>query len=182
MKSLILLSVTLLSFTFSYSQSLHNAKWKDGKEMEINGHNIIKISTNDKRMYGEYTNISYESIEFSIDKAKKRASNEMWTSDKLDEELRFVNRYPGGIINLFIGRPTIGSANTEYFTMIVLKNGIEIHREKFKEDIPQVPITNDVWWNSAAAYIKNELTPPFDVIVIDELDRDNPKKIFKVLN
>ena len=101
----------------------------------------------------------------------------MWTDAKLADNIySFKATDKDGRIQMYIERPSIGSANLEYFTIIIKdKDEKELYRETLEQDIPETPNSNDMWWNLGYAYPNIKLTPPFYIYVVDRLE-DAPFK------
>lgn len=163
--------------------SLFTNKWKVGKEKEVYRHTILKVSGHDK--YG-YTNIAYHSQKDMFDEIQSKGEKQMWPADKIENDKAELETYNiQGRIELYIGRITIGGANTEWFTIIIKKDGQEVFRETLESDVPEVPSGDGIWWNNASSLLA--LTPgvkleaPFDVFVIDGLDSSEPRREFRVL-
>jgi len=77
---------------------------------------------------------------------------------------------------LQIRRHTIGAASTEWFTMAVFKDGVEIQRRKGEPNVAELPGADELWWNILTLTPKIE--PPYQVIVVDQLN--SQRYIFNV--
>jgi hypothetical protein len=181
---LIYLAIALLVFlaTKLYGQDekvLYSNKWKAGNEKQLYNHKVTKVQSGG---YG-YTHIAYKDTMFLLREVEQQAANEMWTKARKDEKLQFLKYAKGGMLELYIGRLTIGSGNLEYFTVVIQdESGNEIFRKELEEDIPEVPGSDRLWWNIKTIVITEQLNPPFNVYVIDELDDENPRHHFVVSN
>ena len=151
-------------------------KWKEGKEIRFGNHTIVKVQS---KGYG-YTNIFYSDSSELIQKAIKSGKEKMQSASEIEAKIRDIKaRKPGGELLLYIGRLTIGSGNTEYFRIVVQDmNGNELMNHKLGEDIPEVPGMDQLWWNIDITSLPEEISKPFIVFVIDELDDKNPKHQF----
>ena len=141
--------------------------------MLIKGYSVKKLSG--KHKYGGVTKIEYKSCQQLIDEVKERADKQMWANEVLQSNLDFYKRTcKAGQVILYIERTTIGSANTEYFTIIIKdKNENELYRKELENDIPEY--SSDWWWNYGYAYLDKRIKAPFYVYVVDRLE-DAPFK------
>lgn len=155
-----------------------HAAWFSGDTAIITSHHIVKV---DCKGYGN-TNIDWKSQQELSDELTKQANNEMWTeADKKGIKVT-VDASKGGEIMAYIARTSIEWANTENFTVIIKdKAGVEILRKKLKNDVPEVPIKGDYWWNITTITIPKKLDFPFDVFLIDA-GSSIPKCQFRVIN
>jgi hypothetical protein len=146
------------------------------EDSQIKGYSVKRLSG--KHKYGGKTTIEYESLNQILAELEKDSKKEMWTPrEKRDNIKNHKEWYPGGRIRLNIERLTIGSANTEWFT-IVLKDTAEkeVYRVKLGDDTPEVPsYGSDYWWNIAHIGIEKRIRAPFFVYVI-ERGKDEPFK------
>lgn len=75
---------------------------------------------------------------------------------------------------MIIKRSTIGSANSENFTVVLRSvEDKELLRKKFKSNIPETPIGDRMRWNLELIYPPALIEVPFRVYVIDALE-DEP--------
>jgi hypothetical protein len=156
-------------------------KWKGGQEKTIYGHTIWKDVN--PTSYG-YTHISFKDSTTMINEIIKRGKDQMVPQAEINNDLKTLRKLaPGGIINIYIGRLTIGAANTEYFSIVIQDDaGNEVYREALGEDIPETPKGSGYWWNTGSIFIPTVLKTPFHVYVIDRLDEKNPQTHFIVKN
>jgi hypothetical protein len=77
---------------------------------------------------------------------------------------------PNGLVYAVLYRTTIGAANTEYFSLIFTKDGKVVARTDGVSDTPEVPGSDDLWWNSLIARVPADLLPPYEVHVADTLN------------
>ena len=130
-----------------------------------------------KHKYGGVTKIQYQSLTQLIADAIKDSEKEMWSKEKLQSRIDLYKRACiGGIIRLDIERTTIGSANTEYYSIIIkdiAEN--ELYRVDLESDIPETPNSNDYWWNIHREWIAKRIKAPFYVYVV-EIGQDAPFK------
>ncbi|MCI1265107.1 MAG: hypothetical protein LKG19_00950 [Saprospiraceae bacterium] len=140
---------------------------------QIKGYSIKKLSG--KHKYGGVTKIEYQSLAQLIDEAKKQSEKEMWPKEKLQSTIDvYKSGWKGGLVRLYIERTTIGSANTEMFSIIMKDtNENELFRVELDSDIPEY--SSDNWWNYGYAYIDKRIKVPFYVYVVDRLE-DAPFK------
>ena len=122
MKSPLFLLIVSFIATVSFGQidnNLKKANWKPEQEKVLYGNTILRVEgKNDS--YG-MTNIGYETLAQLKANVEKDAEKEMWTEEKKKKEIDFYNRVAlGGLIHLYLTRLTIGAANTEMFTIIVI--------------------------------------------------------------
>jgi hypothetical protein len=135
---------------------------------QIKGYSIKKLSG--KHKYGGVTKIEYQSLAQLIDEAKQQSEKEMWTKQKLQSTINaYKSSCKGGQVRLYIERTTIGSANTEMFSVIIKDtNESELFRVELDSDIPEY--SSDNWWNYGYAYIDKRIKVPFYVYVVDKLE------------
>jgi len=86
--------------------------------------------------------ISREQLE-----AEKRKELENQRVPSTEWPYRFGDVPKGGTIEVTIHRSTIGAANLSYFSYIVEAGGRELLRMNGQEDIANIPIGNNQWWN-----------------------------------
>lgn len=143
---------------------------------QIKGYSVKKISGNHK--YGGKTKIEYNSLFQMITDLEKKAEKEMMSKEDLKQEIAdYKSIYAGGKIQLDIDRGTIGSADTEFFTIIVkdINDDNELFREKLAQRTPDYYTSNDNWWNIAIVYPNKRIKAPFYVYVVDGLTSDTFK-------
>lgn len=142
---------------------------------QIKGYNIKRLSG--KHKYGGKTELEYESLPNILAETNATAKKEMWTEDKLKEQVNLLREHhKGGHLILKIERITIGSADTDNFTVIVKdESDKEIYREKLESSVANTPSGSDDWWNIAVIGIPKRIKTPFFVYVVDQLE-DAPFK------
>jgi hypothetical protein len=140
---------------------------------QIKGYSVKKLSG--KHKYGGVTKVEYQSLTDLIAEAKKESQKEMWTKEKLQSRVdAYKSACIGGKIRLDIERTTIGSANTEMFSIIIKDiNENELYRVNLDSSIPNYSSEN--WWNIGFCYIDIRIKAPFYVYVVDKLE-DAPFK------
>ena len=157
--------------------SIEDAQTKQDsiEDAQIKSYSIRKISG--KHKYGGVTKIEYKSLSQILSETEKKAKKEMWTSEDLQSKLEsYKSIYIGGQIRLDIERITIGSANTEYFSIIIKDiDENELYRVDLDSDIPETPNSNDYWWNISIKGIDKRIRAPFYVYIVDKLE-DAPFK------
>lgn len=118
-----------------------------------------------------------------IAKARQRGEKEMLSQEEIQKDIDAYKSI-GGTIILYVGRLTIGSANTDNFLIVIQDdNGNELARQNLKSDIPETPGSDRLWWNTGTMILENpEIIPPFNVYVVDRLDDKNPRTHFKVID
>lgn len=138
--------------------------------LQIKGYSVKKLSG--KHKYGGSTKIEYQSLPQLLDETKKRSEKEMWTKEQFQSEIEMRKiASAGGQIRLDIERTTIGSANTEYFTVIIKDSEEnELFRETLKSDVPNPSRSNDNWWNIALCSVDKRIKAPFYVYIVDALE------------
>jgi len=84
---------------------------------------------------------------------------------------RIANIPKGGRIRVQIQRSQIESANTKWFTVIILNaSGEELTRKAGENSIAQLPIgAHGNWWNSLHINLDQEINPYIDVFVADTI-------------
>jgi len=101
----------------------------------------------------------------------------MWTKEHFQSEIKMEKFiYVGGQIILHIERTTIGSANTEFFTIIIKDSDEnEILRKTLKSDIPDPSYSNDTWRNFALCSVDKRIKTPFFVYIVDAIEEETFK-------
>jgi hypothetical protein len=145
--------------------------------LQIKGYIVKRLVY--KHKYGGVTKIVYQSLPQLFNEVRKLSKKQMWTKEKLQSTLAwYKNNCIGGQIRLYIERITIGSANTDMFSIIVNgMKGNELYRIDLDNHIPQY--SSDWWWNYGYAYINKRIKAPFYVYIVDKLE-DIPFK-FEVI-
>lgn len=179
-----LLSLTLLISV--YNALIGQSDFIFTEDWPINSSLIIDLATI-TRLEGEngirgITNIGYESPAILKLKLKEDAEEELWSDEKKQEEIEFLNSVQkGGRITLFLKRHSIAAANTKFFSLIIHDmDGNEILREDLSERIAEVPVKDKLWFNVALKNIEKEMPKKFIVYVIDKLGGDNKRFKFEV--
>lgn len=116
------------------------------------------------------TEVEYLSHDYLVKETKKKSEVEMWTDSKFSEEQSYLPK--GGLIKIQITASTIGHANTEYWSYIIQDmEGNEIIRQHGEDNIPNHTTSSygTTWWNIDVVYLKDELSGPIKLFVIDEL-------------
>jgi len=141
--------------------------------LQIKGYSVKKISGKHNG-YGEKTEIEYQSLPQILAETKKESEKEMWTKEHFQSEIKMEKFiYVGGQIILHIERTTIGSANTEFFTIIIKDSDEnEILRKTLKSDIPDPSYSNDTWRNFALCSVDKRIKTPFFVYVVDAIEEE----------
>jgi hypothetical protein len=111
--------------------------------------------------------LSYEDRGALEAEESKHGEVEMLAKD--DVAARIAHLPNGGRTQLHIYRGEIGSANTKWFTVIILNaSGEELMRRTGRDSIAQVPIgTHGNWWNLMHVDLDQEINPYIDVFVAD---------------
>lgn len=129
------------------------------------------------------TNIGYTSLEELKANVIKRADQEMWQKERTEKTLNSFSKFSaGGEIHIFLKRASIGSANTNAFTIIIHDTlGVELMRKELEANTPNVPSGDRYWWNSDLLSVAEKLPSVFIVYVIDKYGAEGNKKFkFKV--
>lgn len=113
--------------------------------------------------------LSHTSATELSEELKKKLTNLNTPADKIAVALTSIPI--GGIVKAYIERPTIGSANTKYFTFIVFNaNGKEMLRHVGSDDIANVPSRSSrMWWNIELFAIVEPMQRPLKIRVVDTL-------------
>src|SRR6266705_4251869 len=101
--------------------------------------------------------------------ASKHGEVEMLTKDKVAARIATIPK--GGRIQVEVNRGEIESANTKWFTVIILNaSGEELTRKAGGNRIAQVPVgPNGSWWNLMLVDLDQEINPYIDVFVADAI-------------
>lgn len=150
--------------------------WKVGKEKTVAGHQLTKVEGNPM---GALTNISFHSKKDMVADMDRRASAEMWSPEKKQEQAAMIEN-TAGMVMLYVMRSTITAAKTDNFTIIVQgTDEKELYREEMKGNVPSP--TSGYWSSTSGIEIKDvELPAEFFVYVIDEMDSKHPRTKFLV--
>jgi hypothetical protein len=99
----------------------------------------------------------------------KHGEVEMLAKD--DVAARIANIPKGGRIQVEVHRGEIESANTKWFTVIILNaSGEELTRKAGGSSIAQLPIgSHGSWWNLMHVDLDQEVNPYIDVFVADTI-------------
>jgi len=158
------------------------ANWRVGKEKVIYGNTVLRHEG--KNDYRGQLNVGYQTYTQVQQQIEQQAEKEMWTPEKRQETLETYEKYAsGGMIHLYLTRPSITEANTNMFTVIVKDtvNGKEIFRKDLKPEIPNTPESaTGRWSNYAVVPIPTEIESPFFIYIIDKFGGENNKFLFEV--
>lgn len=113
------------------------------------------------------TGIFYDSYNYLLSELQKEAKLKMWDDNVFNSRVKFLP--PGGKITFRIIRPTIGSASTDNFTVIIMQNGKELQRKTGKTNLPKPSSLTNNWISYFTIPIKTNIIHPFDVYIIDDL-------------
>ena len=143
---------------------------KDSLEQsKIVSYSVNKISGSHK--YGGITKIQYQNFVQLMKDELEEAKKQMKPDSEVQEIVSLIKSDCAGRIRLDVTRNTIGSANLEYFTIIVKdKNDKEIYRKELEDEIPNPSYGSDDWWNIGIESIPNMKNQEFYVYIVDELD------------
>lgn len=145
------------------------------ESLSIKGYVVKKLSGNHK--YGGKTKVEYKSLWQVISEDIKKSDKEMQTKEEKESRISFDKKeYFGGQIRIDIERGTIGSANTEMFSVIIKDSSeTEVFRTKLGSDIPNYSSSSDAWWNISIIGIDKKIKTPFYIYIVDKLE-DEPFK------
>ncbi|HVX51856.1 MAG TPA: hypothetical protein VHB48_16965 [Chitinophagaceae bacterium] len=153
----------LVKGTFTEADSL--------ADLPVKGYTIKRLSGKDK--YGSYTKIEYKNTLQLVNEAREEAKKTMQSEYELNSNLDMYRDFDqGGEITMNIGRITLSSADLKYFEIIIkdTSDSKELFRGGFDSNIPETPISNDVWRNIGIKSVTVKIRPPFYVYVSDHLD------------
>ena len=90
-----------------------------------------------------------------------------------------------GSLRVYIHRPTIGSANLEYFSYVLKKDGRTISKWSGEREQAEMPIGNRLWWNIIGINTKGILKPGVYTLYVKDhvraIDvREDGLSIFKI--
>jgi hypothetical protein len=135
----------------------------------IKSYSVKKISGS--HPYGGSTKVSYQNFVQLMKDELIEGRKEMKSEDEISDILNIFKENQSGRIQLDITRNTIGSANLEYFTIIIKdKAEKEIYRKELEWNSPNPSYSSDDWWNIGLEEIPNMKNQEFFVYVVDELD------------
>ena len=118
--------------------------------------------------------IRYKSPQFISKEIYGKSQLEMWSEDKLNDELRIESAYEGGYIIAHTADITIGGADEEYWDCIIQKmNGDAVNYRRPKSDfsVPNHRSLYDIWYDIFIVYIYEPMEEPFKVFLIDRLSQ-----------
>lgn len=132
----------------------------------------------DARSYIE----SFVSYHGRVAYLKRKASNELWSDQKLEQEVKQLSKESEIIVK--IESYSIGSANTKYWELVIqTMDGNEIARAKGYDRIASYYPPNTGyhrgWWNFMLIRINAKYKPPFKLFVIDKLSNTRSQYVFK---
>lgn len=133
-----------------------------GSVRTVNGNRVEVIE--DPKDFGSIAYVEY--FDYETLKARERKRAEL-----AFEEPDYSSLLPNGYILVNVKTPTIGSANTKYWRVVVKdKSGEVVKRYQGKNSIADHQTTNGVtvWVNTMVVALP-EITPPFDVYVVSDL-------------
>jgi hypothetical protein len=139
----------------------------------------VKMLEHGYKKFKQYskTTLEYETLWDIINQFAEKSKKEMWEPEKFGEKINPIkNIAKGGVLTLRISRINIDAGNTELFTVIVKDTSDnELYRQALDSDVPEVPGSDDLWWNIATIPLPKKIQTPFYVYVIDKF-ADNPFK------
>lgn len=160
-------------------EALHNPKFdpKDSlADLSVKNYSIKMVEG--KHKYGGKTKITYQNTLELINDVVSEAKKEMQTEEELNFNLRMMRAAKGGRLRLDVSRPTIGAANSAYFSIVVQDlSGQEIYRHQFEgRRAGGHSSVDDLWWMIDMVDIDKPIRPPFNVFVVDKIGADKPFK------
>lgn len=126
--------------------------------------NGAKITSNE---WNEGTGIVYDSYSHLIEELKKEAKLKMWSDEDFERHQKLIPI--GGIIMIDIIRSTIGSANTNNFTVIIMKDELELQRYVGKSQIATPSNITESWINYLSVPVNKTMPNSFHVYIVDDL-------------
>jgi hypothetical protein len=156
----------LLSNVFSQSM-IREADWSVGSAKALSsGQQIVR--TNGDNGASSITNITYQSADVMIDKAKTDAKKGNWNKDKLNRKLEeYKSRAKGGMIQLYIERSNEAAANSQNFTVEVKKGDKSIQSKQMR-NMAGKSAKGGNYKNEGLMWIRTELEAPFQIFVQEE--------------
>jgi len=168
MKNTIKVRLTVFSFIifFSSCASVGSKLTKYGSTVEISENQAS-------------ASIKFKSHKVLYKELEENEKIQLWTKEKMESQVLLLPK--GGYIIVEVRGLTIGSANTKWWEYIVqTMDGEEILRKQGEDEIPEFTSSQygTTWWNLELLYLKDEITEPFKVFVIDKLN--NKRSAFVV--
>ena len=175
----------ILLFTLLLSLSAKAQDKHKTPKQDKNYPYIWHVTKNNKfTMYGTVYNtaITFKSREAVLADLEDKRKLNMWTDEQYKKELEVYSYLKGGIVFLDITRPTIGAANTEFFTIIIRDSADnEITRKQLDSKVADYSKRGSVtdWNNSGFIVIREPLPKEFKVYVIDAVLQERYEFIVK---
>jgi len=135
-----------------------------GQKYTVNG-TMVEVLEN-----GSKSRVEYNSYGYLLSKLEQERGMQMWSEERY---LTAKSCLPvGGEIFVHITGPSIGSADTKYWEYVVqTMDGVEVMRKVGEERIPRYTASQYgvTWWNLDIISIKEKISGPFKVYVLDRL-------------
>ncbi|MCI5057950.1 MAG: hypothetical protein MRY83_17685 [Flavobacteriales bacterium] len=164
MKKLFSISSLLLLTIGLFSQSMiREADWSVGSAKALtDGKQIIR--TNGENGESGITNVTYQSPEVMIEKAKADAKTGNWNKSKLNSKLEeYKSRAKGGMLQLYIERSSMAGSNSQNFTVEVKKGDKLIQSKTMRNKAGKE--AKGSYKNEGLMWLKEEIETPFEVYV-----------------
>ena len=111
---------------------------------------------------GDVFKILYQNYQQLKAKTHEEADVEMWTETQLRSA---EERLPlGGKLEVHVRDITIDAADTEYYSVVVMKDGSEVLRHGGRPSVPYYGALSEMWQNIMIVPIENPIKLPFQVI------------------
>jgi len=141
---------------------------------KIKEYSIKRLQGSDE--YDCITNIYYKNLHQILSEINTKSVKEMWTAQEKQTKIEaYKFSCKGGQINLHINRLSLGSANTNMFSIIIKDcNENELFRYNFDSSLPSYG-SSGYWRNYGICFVNKTIKAPFYVYVIDKMS-DSPFK------
>lgn len=123
-----------------------------------------------KTLRSKTESIEYKSHRVLLADLKRQAELNMWTTERFRQEA--LGLPEGGFVVFRVSRMSIGAADSEWFTGIVQLNGRDVVRTTWNSSVPSPDVNYSGWLNVMVLAIPELMPRPFDVYLVDNLQKN----------
>jgi hypothetical protein len=166
---LLLMSIVFTIGLFAQPTMYKKADWKAGETKVVSGTTIKKIEGDN--LEGSITNISYQTQkQLFVDLKNRKKTGAIGGERYKNEVERYQKFCAGGLVQLYITRPTQVACNPKWFHIEVKdKNGKLLFQKDLKDEESSKIKDGSGYKCSSLAFIKSEAFLPITI----ELQEDN---------
>lgn len=165
---------------FAQTSMYKEGDWKEGETKTISGTTIKKISG--KNSPESITNIGYQTQKQLLVDLKERKKKGSIGGDKYKMEEERVQKYcAGGLVQLYITRPTEEACNAKWFNLKVMDHkGKLIFEKQYRDEAPTKFKDGSGYKNQSLGFISSEAFLPITIEIVENYNGKEEKYVYEV--